>query len=599
MKCDKCGFEHNSRSTCPKCGARVVYVNEDYERRRREWEEAQRNGTGSGLPPGIMHSTREEHDMKTGRDRMINVKQEGGSEMTGLSFAVFKDKIINLLAKIIVWFKKHKKKRGRNNPVVRKLEFSNKPDILDTSKLVLSHKKFKDNRKWILLATAVIIVLGIGIPVTIHNIKRIDHSEVVYVTESGIFSTKNNKALFEFEDFISATEVGENSFFVTTEKSVVTYNNGHINTIEIDKPEVITYNDRLSAFLIMSNHSIYFYGGRLTETGIAVSDLETSGCMVSDNGKYYVLTTLENGKEEVVYDMYYGNLDETKRLSSDDRQKVVLDVYDDGSFFYLDMDNAEYGIVNDRAITFFDGIDARVLAADCVEYRYKDAGDIMYFTDKSGYLYIIEDMKISKIDYNVHTFCDNELDDLVYYLKDDGCYLAEKNADYRTPLFKTNNSELTLFYNCQNNYMYVTDMTGVYFVGGIGKGSKNEKICDIAYGDKPIFNDSGDLYVVSANSELIKLEIVQTTMDSDVSNFILMDNSKGFAYEKAGKRYISYNAKDVMEMQNVDLSKEWQELIYSKKCAYYIDESNGFYKVTRKNDNINKIADVKICIFVG
>lgn len=38
MICDKCGFEHNSKSVCPKCGARVIYVNEDYLRRKEEWE---------------------------------------------------------------------------------------------------------------------------------------------------------------------------------------------------------------------------------------------------------------------------------------------------------------------------------------------------------------------------------------------------------------------------------------------------------------------------------------------------------------------------------------------------------------------------------
>ena len=34
-KCDKCGCEHNSRTVCPKCGAAVVIVNEDYLLRRR------------------------------------------------------------------------------------------------------------------------------------------------------------------------------------------------------------------------------------------------------------------------------------------------------------------------------------------------------------------------------------------------------------------------------------------------------------------------------------------------------------------------------------------------------------------------------------
>ena len=42
-KCDKCGCEHNSRTVCPKCGAPVVIVNEDYLLRRQQWEEQQRN----------------------------------------------------------------------------------------------------------------------------------------------------------------------------------------------------------------------------------------------------------------------------------------------------------------------------------------------------------------------------------------------------------------------------------------------------------------------------------------------------------------------------------------------------------------------------
>ena len=100
MKCDKCGFEHNNRNACPKCGARVIFVNEDYARRRKEWEEANRNGKQSNIPPGIMYSTKEEHDMKHGRDRIVNIKEEGPD--SGLSFVALKDKIIKAIATVIV-----------------------------------------------------------------------------------------------------------------------------------------------------------------------------------------------------------------------------------------------------------------------------------------------------------------------------------------------------------------------------------------------------------------------------------------------------------------------------------------------------------------
>ena len=97
MICDKCGFEHNSKSVCPKCGARVVYVNEEYQKRRKEWEESQKN---QAIPPLIMHSTREDYDRRHGNDRTTNLdraNKEDRSEKAGLSFDV--SQIISKLGK--------------------------------------------------------------------------------------------------------------------------------------------------------------------------------------------------------------------------------------------------------------------------------------------------------------------------------------------------------------------------------------------------------------------------------------------------------------------------------------------------------------------
>lgn len=39
MKCSKCGFEYEEGRSCPKCGENAIRINEDYYRRRKEWEE--------------------------------------------------------------------------------------------------------------------------------------------------------------------------------------------------------------------------------------------------------------------------------------------------------------------------------------------------------------------------------------------------------------------------------------------------------------------------------------------------------------------------------------------------------------------------------
>lgn len=39
MKCPKCGFEDAQGRSCPKCGENLILINEDYYKRRKEWEE--------------------------------------------------------------------------------------------------------------------------------------------------------------------------------------------------------------------------------------------------------------------------------------------------------------------------------------------------------------------------------------------------------------------------------------------------------------------------------------------------------------------------------------------------------------------------------
>lgn len=69
----------------------------------------------------------------------------------------------------------------------------------------------------------------------------------------------------------------------------------------------------------------------------------------------------------------------------------MIDVNDDGTMLYLDMGNAEYGIVNDRALTYYDGNTVRKIADDVMDYRYLDTEDLIYYTDKDGNLFAYYD----------------------------------------------------------------------------------------------------------------------------------------------------------------------------------------------------------------
>lgn len=587
MKCDKCGFEHNNRNACPKCGARVIFVNEDYARRRKEWEEANRNGKQSNIPPGIMYSTKEEHDMKHGRDRIVNIKEEGSD--SGLSFVAIKDKIIKAIATVIVKCRKKTKEP----------EFAGK-ETLDTSKLVLSHKVFKNHKKKFIIGGLAIVLIAVAVPVTVYNIKRMDRSDVVFFDGTKIASVKNPaSSLLEIADYKEIYEVNDRDFLITREKGIVICRNGSVSEIACDNPVYITANRDLSALIFLSNEKIYIYDGGITDTGIQAADISKDGCMISDDGSFYAITTIVSDNDNSRYSLFTGTGENAGKITSDDRQKVMIDVNDDGTMLYLDMGNAEYGIVNDRALTYYDGSTVRKIADDVMDYRYLDTEDLIYYTDKDGNLFAYYDGITKKTDNNVDSFCDNALDeDNAYYLKENGCYLADKDADYTTPLFRTSLSDITLYYDKADNYAYITDSGSLYFTGNVPSGASAVKICEKDYGEEPVFTGK-NMYIVDTDNNLLKLYGDNRIIDTGVTNLTAVVNSDAVCYVKNGIGYINQSNNDkVRKISQKNNFLQWDKIIYSEKNYYFVTKENSLYEVSKKGNYKTIGETVKICIFV-
>lgn len=593
MKCDKCGFEHNNRNACPKCGARVIFVNEDYARRRKEWEEANRNGKQSNIPPGIMYSTKEEHDMKRGRDGIVNVKEEGSD--SGLSFVALKDRIIKAIAAVIVKINKRKERKKK----MAEPEFAGK-ETLDTSKLVLSHKVFKDHKKKFIIGGIAVVLIAVAVPVTVYNIKRMDRSDVIFFDGSKIANVKNpSSPLLEIADYKEIYKVNDRDFLITREAGFIICRNGKVTEIACDDPVYITANRDLSAVIFLSNDKIYIYDGGITDTGIQAADISKDGCMISDDGSVYAVTTMVSDADNSEYSLFYGAKDGAKKIFSDDRQKVMIDVNDDGTMLYLDMGNAEYGIVNDRALTYYNGTAAEKIADDVMDYRYLDSQDLIYYTDRDGNLFTYYDGTAKKVDNDVDSFCDNALDgDNVYYLKENGCYLADKDIDYTTPLFRTTLSDITLYYDTDNNYAYITDSGSLYFVGSISSGASAAKVCEKNYGEEPVFTGK-DMYIVDTEGNLLKLYSGNRIVDTGVSSLTAVINSDAVGYVKNGDCYIRQsNNNKVRKISQENIFLQWDKIIYSEKNYYFVTKENLLYEVSKKNDYKTIGETVKICIFV-
>lgn len=593
MKCDKCGFEHNNRNACPKCGARVIFVNEDYARRRKEWEEANRSGKQSNIPPGIMYSTKEEHDMKQGRDRIVNIKEEGSD--SGLSFVAVKDKIIKAIATVIVKINRKKEHRKKT----AEPEFAEK-ETLDTSKLVLSHKVFKDHKKKIIIGGIVVALIAVAVPVTIYNIKRTDRSEVIFFDGNKIATVKKTDSpLLEIQDYKEIYKVSDQDFLITRQDGFVICRNGKVSEVSCDSPVYITADRDLSSVIFLSNEKVYIYDGSITDTGIQAADISRDGCMISDDGSAYAVTTMVSDADNSRYSLFYGTKDGADMISSDDRQKVMIDVNNDGTMLYLDMGNAEYGIVNDRALTYYDGDDAGKIADDVMDYRYLKSQKLIYYTDRDGNLFTYYDGTARKTDNNVDSFCDNAMDkDNVYYLKENGCYLADKDIDYTTPLFRTTLSDITLYYDTDNDYAYITDSGSLYFVGNVSSGASAVNVCEKDYGTEPVFTGK-DLYMTDSNGNLLKLYSDNKIIDTGVSSLTSIVNSDAVCYVKNGSCYIRQsNNNKVRKISQENSFLQWDKIIYSEKNYYFVTKENLLYEVSKKNDYKTIGETVKICIFV-
>ena len=591
MICDKCGFEHNSKSVCPKCGARVIYVNEDYLRRKEEWEKAQKAGTAGALPPGIMHSTREEHDREKGRDTVVSREsygrqntQKGGSETAGLSFDVVRNAFLKAVAGVIVFFKKH---FGRRKPaeVIRELKFDDGKETLDTSKLVVSHKIFKDKLRPVFITAAAVVFAAVAAVVIINVIRNIDHSRVFYYDgKYAYLSDDADNALWGSTDGgMTIASAGDSAVIGYDADGIYMYSSGRKYTVQASISSVAAYNEQLTGVIYTTSDGGVFYtdGKDSLKIDIDVAQGFTHACKVSDNGKYYVLTTsgesddFSSGESSFYIGDSDGNL---TLISRDNNDKDVLRVYDDGSVVYIDMETGDYGIVNSRKIMRY-ADDSVTQITDGLS-KYRTSGDEIY--------YLTTDGKICMTQMNLNgpvTALDSEVQDLpdnlagtekgIIYRKDDGYYYAGADSEpIRINKCKYDADCIWYEENVINSYI----CAGEFYSAG---GTSDKALFGISNPDKAVYSaESGYIAAVSSDGSL---HIVSGSSDRETAaadSVSEIANHKGVIYTKGNTAYLLVKP-DGRPKELADISGGVVSAFYSGRRYYIVNDKNILYNVKR------------------
>lgn len=591
MICDKCGFEHNSKSVCPKCGARVIYVNEDYLRRKEEWEKAQKAGTAGALPPGIMHSTREEHDREKGRDTVVSREsygrqntQKGGSETAGLSFDVVRNVILKAVAGVIVFFKKH---FGRRKPaeVIRELKFDDGKETLDTSKLVVSHKIFKDKLRPVFITVAAVVFAAVAAVVIINVIRNIDHSRVFYYDgKYAYLSDDADNALWGSTDGgMTIASAGESAVIGYDADGIYMYSSGSKYTVQASISSVAAYNEQLTGVIYTTSDGGVFYtdGTDSLKIDIDVAQGFTHACKVSDNGKYYVLTTSGESDDFSSGESYFyigdsdGNL---TLISRDNNDKDVLRVYDDGSVVYIDMETGDYGIVNSRKIMRY-ADDSVTQITDGLS-KYRTNGDEIYYLTTDGKICMTQmnqNGSVTALDSEVQDLSDNlaGTEKGIIYRKDDGYYYAGADSE-PIRINKCKDDADCIWYeeNVINSYI----CSGEFYSAG---GTSDKALFGINDPDKAVYSaESGYIAAVSSDGSL---HIVSGSSDRETAaadSVSEIANHKGVIYTKDNTAYLLVKP-DGRPKELADISGGVVSAFYSGHRYYIVNDKNILYNVKR------------------
>lgn len=591
MICDKCGFEHNSKSVCPKCGARVIYVNEDYLRRKEEWEKAQKAGTAGALPPGIMHSTREEHDREKGRDTVVSREsygrqntQKGGSETAGLSFDVVRNVILKAVAGVIVFFKKH---FGRRKPaeVIRELKFDDGKETLDTSKLVVSHKIFKDKLRPVFITAAAVVFAAVAAVVIINVIRNIDHSRVFYYDgKYAYLSDDAGNALWGSTDGgMTIASAGESAVIGYDADGIYMYSSGRKYTVQASISSVAAYNEQLTGVIYTTSDGGVFYtdGTDPLKIDIDVAQGFTHACKVSDNGKYYVLTTsgesddFSSGESSFYIGDSDGNL---TLISRDNNDKDVLRVYDDGSVVYIDMETGDYGIVNSRKIMRY-ADDSVTQITDGLS-KYRTNGDEIYYLTTDGKICMTQmnqNGSVTALDSEVQDLSDNlaGTEKGIIYRKDDGYYYAGADSE-PIRINKCKDDADCIWYeeNVINSYI----CSGEFYSAG---GTSDKALFGINDPDKAVYSaESGYIAAVSSDGSL---HIVSGSSDRETAaadSVSEIANHKGVIYTKDNTAYLLVKP-DGRPKELADISGGVVSAFYSGRRYYIVNDKNILYNVKR------------------
>ena len=614
FKCDKCGCEHNSRTVCPKCGAPVVIVNEDYLLRRQQWEEQQKNN---------LRYRKKGEDRGTsdiGRHNDSDRKKADNSLSAESGQADIKDIILGFKNNVL---SKLRDKRATDDEKRRKREKERNADELKDNR---REQRIRQKRRRILAAVsaaagAAVVVVGISSGVNIY--RSMDRSDLRYFDGHRLISVNDGVLLDLDRDgstySLIAYTPGLNAALLKEENEYI-YGTG--NTDNVDNSQTAGAEDgghQEKAALIG------WYEGSETALISDIGDI-TDEYAFSQSGRYlaYVLYSEPDERYSLaIYDLLEGS----GTVYDTGRRVKIVAVADGGRVLFDELETGDYSTVVGMDLYVAD-LSEKLLIADSVnETSYDERNDEAVFTQDDRlyvcsisqavldkYDDIISDREHIYVNEGVISVAEDILGNAILYITESGLWVYENGYSYRMVSDADTADE---FYYCGNGELIYRRKDKLYYAKqDMDKVKKTAKSAD---GETPLDmqealdsiqpakasvvleNISGGLvsaadgtiWCIAGDGGLFNSAAANAAVDDGVTDCIRLEGAAGCAYTKDGKLIAVYGKggrnKTVIENVRINAASGFS-VISSQKSLYYVDSSSVLWKIDKNGKKMESLG---------
>ncbi len=572
MVCHKCGFEHNSDKECPKCGATVIKINEDYLKRKKAYEES-----GKITFAGV--------DVDT-LDKLADTKVDINIEET-------KEKELSPKEAMAIAYDKMKSK---GQSVIRNTKNKRSADKNKKSNNGRQKKEPTDYKK--IIKVAAIIVAAIFLitmaVVVVRNVFFKENAKVLWTKDGKIYETGNDKPLFENVSKVIANKK-ENKMIIIADKTYM-YTEKETKVISEKPVNDIYYNDDMTLLIynFADSNQVYIYSEKTKETKLDINSKITDSYITAD-GLYAALVTYNHSTLEYTLWRLDG-VGHVWNVETDINEKDVKFVNAEGYIVYSDYTYTDINSIVTSKIKInrdkisgieIENVNEYIVYENYIIYRNDEAQlELMDYTISAKNTIVLENVEEIYTSVNNtckytnygDTVCQKGENDKLLVMCGSKIYLYDLKEQTTQYLSDCSIASVEFYYFEDSRYFYMKTVSGINQVDL--KTGENKFLATLLPSEKVLcFDKSKSIVYNDYYGKLVEIKNGKSTVIAEgvkTGSVKMTEDGTAYTYVKDVTVYAKQLGKEkvITLYTGIESISDIKNVVYADKLYYFID-TNG------------------------